>query len=91
MNEETNDLAPKAVIQFTRSSTKDAGEGYSIRVTDQATQADVDRAYALAADAREKALAALRGATTEELLELSIKAMDVGHDKFMAEAGHDLR
>ena len=91
MNEETTEITPKTVIQFTKSSSKDGSEGFSIRVAEGVDVIEATRVIGVALRLRETALAALRGKSVEEQLEDTLKSMDAGHDKFMAEAGHDLR
>lgn len=73
-NETEIDISPKTVVQFTRSSTKDAGEGFSVRVTEGANTAEAARVMALALQLRQQALAALKGPSLEDQLEASIKA-----------------
>lgn len=93
MNEETTEITPKTVIQFTKSSSKDGSEGFSIRVAEGVDVIEATRVIGVALRLRETALAALRGPTTEELLAQSIAAIEAKYDLpgFEVEAGHDLR
>ena len=59
MNEDI-DLSPKVTVQFTKSSSKDGGEGYSIRVGEGADPMEASHVMEMALRLREIALEALR-------------------------------
>lgn len=59
-------------VSFKRSSTKDAGEGFDIDVSEGATEEEAQRVLKLALDLRQSALAALTGKGLVEQLEESL-------------------
>jgi hypothetical protein len=75
MNEEIHtesDAGPLCHIQFTRSSTKDAGVGYRIDVSAGCLETEADRVFTLAMKLKGKADEALKPKPLIEQLEESL-------------------
>lgn len=71
MNEELAERS-KVSVTFTRSSTKDGGQGYTIHVEEGASEDEAARVFGIANSLRDNALAVLSGKSTAELLAESI-------------------
>ena len=66
------------VVQFTRSSSKDGGEGFSIRVADGVDGLEAARVMDLAKALRQTALEALLPPTVEDEMRRTFRTMGPG-------------
>ena len=73
MTQEDIDLSPKVQVQFTKSSSKDGGEGYTIRVAEGADEVEARRVMELARRMRRDAEDEIKGPSLTEKLEESMK------------------
>ena len=65
MTNETELSTPKVSVTFTRSSTKDGGQGYTIRVDEGATEDECTRVFDLANVLRIAAVKQITGDKTD--------------------------
>ena len=72
MTESSGELGPRVVVAFTKSSSKDGSEGYTIRLAEGVTPDEADRVFDIAVRIRLRAIGALAGPTLEEQLEASL-------------------
>lgn len=76
MNEHEEPTTAKVVVQFTRSSSKDGGEGYTIRVAEGVDVGEATRVMETALYLRNGARDALRPPDYAAQLEASVAAAE---------------
>lgn len=79
MTEDTPlDTGPRCEVTFTKSSSRDGGSGYSVRVRQGCTLKEADTTFDIAFMLKAKADAVLAGKPLIETLEKSLKETEHG-------------